>query len=585
MPSSEHEFQEASSIVFEWRLRDLHSLFEASKGETKSKVTKSVLFGNGRWQVLLTWRLTPVRVRSSQVLFYANAGTGSALDSTSGHISLFLSCEVSATGILIILCVHSRWIREGVWKFTFEIYDLAKSQQFNMKEAQNHTFSYKTANWGWAQFSRRDTVYYSRNAVKNADAFLITCTISGRPAPPAPPSAIPRLLVPKDLLDAVGGLLDDPNYSDVEFVLPRRGSGLRNAKRIYAMRNVLKRAEYFGFMFNGGFAEASTNPFMVQDDPSASEIASEMGDLGTRAEDSDEEDECLSDAESVNDARERIDLADSQIDLPPPTSTDDLAHPLDSPDNVADEQDERHSRNVRAKLSHPSSPRSSHVPVIFENRDDSRKGPRKMCVIVKDVAYSTYRAVLYYLYTDTIHFAPLSSSFYAAVARPQSAMQPLVSDGHTGTNSRAGQATGDVYVGQQPNVGSRREFIDLWAQANPGRPVPCSAKAVYRLADKLGLRELKERAFEHIIKSLTVENVPYEVFSTFSATFEAVRKVEVKFFLDHWMDIRSSDAMRNVWQQIRLGRHPGFEEVWPVIATNLEFNPQTAAVPVEGQST
>jgi len=36
---------------------------------------------------------------------------------------------------------------------------------------------------------------------------------------------------------------------------------------------------------------------------------------------------------------------------------------------------------------------------------------------------------------------------------------------------------------------------------------PCSAKAIYRLADKIGLPELKERAFEHIVKNLTVQNV------------------------------------------------------------------------------
>lgn len=37
-------------------------------------------------------------------------------------------------------------------------------------------------------------------------------------------------------------------------------------------------------------------------------------------------------------------------------------------------------------------------------------------------------------------------------------------------------------------------------------------------------------------------------------------QVQVRFFLDNWGEIRGSDAMRNVWQQIRLGRHPGFEE-------------------------
>jgi hypothetical protein len=34
--------------------------------------------------------------------------------------------------------------------------------------------------------------------------------------------------------------------------------------------------------------------------------------------------------------------------------------------------------------------------------------------------------------------------------------------------------------------------------------------------------------------------------------------VQVEFFLANWSEIRSSDAMRNVFQQIRLGRHPGF---------------------------
>jgi hypothetical protein len=66
------EFQESNSIVFEWTLRGLKNLFESrwvlqplcspvatasstrsSKGEAKSKVTKSAKFGGGRWQV---WR-------------------------------------------------------------------------------------------------------------------------------------------------------------------------------------------------------------------------------------------------------------------------------------------------------------------------------------------------------------------------------------------------------------------------------------------------------------------------------------------------------------------------------------------------
>jgi len=67
-------------------------------------------------------------------------------------------------------------------------------------------------------------------------------------------------------------------------------------------------------------------------------------------------------------------------------------------------------------------------------------------------------------------------------------------------------------------------------------------------------------------------------------------QVEINFFLTHWQEIRASESMRDVWQQIRNGRHPGFEEgwlnlnrilsvtsdalsVWPLIAQSLEFKP------------
>ena len=56
-------------------------------------------------------------------------------------------------------------------------------------------------------------------------------------------------------------------------------------------------------------------------------------------------------------------------------------------------------------------------------------------------------------------------------------------------------------------------------------PRPVSAKAVYRLADKLDLPALKFRAFQHICSGLTASNIPSEVFSRFSSTFEDVRKV------------------------------------------------------------
>ena len=65
----------------------------------------------------------------------------------------------------------------------------------------------------------------------------------------------------------------------------------------------------------------------------------------------------------------------------------------------------------------------------------------------------------------------------------------------------------------------------------PPNPRPVSAKAVYRLADKLDLPALKLRAFQHICSGLTASNIPSEVFSRFSTTFEDVRKVRPLRFL------------------------------------------------------
>lgn len=91
-------------------------------------------------------------------------------------------------------------------------------------------------------------------------------------------------------------------------------------------------------------------------------------------------------------------------------------------------------------------------------------------------------------------------------------------------------------------------------------PRPVSAKSVYRLADKLGLLPLKLRAFQHICVQLTSRNVPAEVFSRFSSTFEDVRKVEVACFLKNWGEIKKSETMMQIWKNIRHGKHVGFEE-------------------------
>ncbi|KAI0726225.1 hypothetical protein C8Q72DRAFT_847350 [Fomitopsis betulina] len=580
------KYQESTTIRLEWIVGNLKTLFDGSKGEAKSKVTKSVKFGAGKWQIL----------------FYPNSGGVNAEGQS--FISLYLSCE--PTAMEKENAIGGKWVREGVFKFGFELRNLDKVILYGSKDAHDHSFSQQTQNWGWAQFARRDNVYYSNTLSKLQDAFTVICTITSSPSLPDPVPTIPQSLVPKVLLDSMGGLLDDPLYSDVEFVLPRRGKPFYAARRIYASRRLLKRVEYFGIMFDSGFAETSTSSTHGNVDsgdyvdghdlPADSQGSSAVMRQFEDSDDEDQEDDDSSVADTEKDrlkahVPETIEEVTEAGGVPSETYDMDFSGDMAEYrylDGGIDIEDEA-LRSVRPKLSHPSTPQIVPSSMEQERRGSppnlSIPGPAKTQVIVRDAAYATYRAVLYYIYTDTITFAPLSSTFLAT-----SATTPNTAASGPATPSSESQAPAFAQQLNQPKAESatttgstpprsRREWIAQWERDDvSGKPRPCSAKAVYRLADKLDLQELKQRAFQHIVRSLTVANVAYEVFSTFSAAFEDVRKVQVSFFLDHWSEIRASDAMHNVWQQMRLGRHQGFEEVWPVIALSLEYTPR----PVNG---
>ena len=74
---------------------------------------------------------------------------------------------------------------------------------------------------------------------------MIVCTITSAPSQPLPSSEIRKKAVPRDLLDMVGSMLDDPNYCDVEFIIPKKGGKGGSVRRIYAAKKMISRADYF----------------------------------------------------------------------------------------------------------------------------------------------------------------------------------------------------------------------------------------------------------------------------------------------------------------------------------------------------
>lgn len=571
----ESDCTESCSLTFEWTIRNLKHLFDSSKGEVKSKAVKSPKFGGGRWQIL----------------FYANGGIPKELPQlaeSGGYISLFLACEPTAAEREAALRNSGKWVRDGIYKFCFELRNVEKNILHNLKEASNHSFSYKTANWGWAQFARRDAVYYQSISAKTQDAFVIVCTITSSPSPSSllPPAL--NLSVPKPLVDTVGSLLDDPRYADVEFVILRRNESPRKARRIWASRKMLQRAEHFEDMLGSNFAEGAMDSNSLQTPRATNQviagsvIQSDGGAYNDDYLDSDDEDDDYFEPDENDDLASQADTSEADF-------TQVNAPHGDEPFQLTESTVQQDSRQVDDPMAGPqsdSNPTSLLLAPVAMSEPSAKSevqgaSPKAhSTVLIRGVAYNTYRALLYYLYTDNIVFAPLSSCFVSSrlvITSPSFPSSPRSEDTPPPTSSSRKPTYTD-------SATSRKEWIRDWMKHNPGRPAPCSAKAIYREADRLDLSDLKARAAQHIFKSLAVENIAYEVFSPFASTFEEIRKVEIDFFLKNWQEIRTSDAMKNVWHQIRIGRHPGFEEVWPAIAMNLEFKPDAPVTPTAAKS-
>lgn len=237
-------------------------------------------------------------------------------------------------------------------------------------------------------------------------------------------------------------------------------------------------------------------------------------------------------------------------------------------DEVDDMLEEDSDMEDESSLDQEDEEHEAHASAGFKgDRDvatDRHNGPPKTRIVVTDAAYRTWYALIYYLYTDVIIFAPLSSSFIthrdSATPAPSAAPNPMAKS-HKPTHKSNASVASIESLAAERGVQGRRQWLETWKTDNKDQngqckgPLPCSAKAIYRLADvsatecrkrslsnprhpglsyvlrcfclsqKLDLAALRQRAFQHIISQLDVQNCPFEVFTNFTATYEEIRKV------------------------------------------------------------
>lgn len=114
------------------------------------------------------------------------------------------------------------WVRDGSFGFSLEIRGIGnKETPIKTMEAADHVFSSEARNWGWQSFARRSDVYFNNSLVKHHDAFIVACTVTYTPTvpTPSPHNDLHRKMLPVELLNAFSGLFNDPDYSDVQFII------------------------------------------------------------------------------------------------------------------------------------------------------------------------------------------------------------------------------------------------------------------------------------------------------------------------------------------------------------------------------
>lgn len=157
-------------------------------------------------------------------------------------------------------------------------------------------------------------------------------------------------------------------------------------------------------VFNSGFAEATESVMTFGGRDADDGYGPTTSPTSRRYADSDDEDDDT--MLDTDDEQSMVDFSDGEnAHSRVPTAPSVLSTTLteDESDACLVETDTTEPRNVRQKVTHPSSPRRA-TTALSANPSVDKYPPRPMTrVVVRDASYSTYRSVLYYVSITTFH--------------------------------------------------------------------------------------------------------------------------------------------------------------------------------------
>ncbi|GAA5970697.1 hypothetical protein JCM3765_002799 [Sporobolomyces pararoseus] len=154
---------------------------------------------------------------------------------------------------------------------------------------------------------------------------------------------------------------------------------------------------------------------------------------------------------------------------------------------------------------------------------------------IHEIDFRTYRALIRYLHVPNVPFLPLASTFLVEKSKNPALETP-------------------------PSVWLGDKFEILENQLD-WEVEPCSSHSMYRLADQYDLEDLRELSLGFIVRSLTIENVAYELFSPLSLDYGTVQKPIVEFFVKNWRQVCKTVGWKAVLKQFSLGKLTNGEEL------------------------
>ncbi|TBU29591.1 hypothetical protein BD311DRAFT_756443 [Dichomitus squalens] len=224
-------------------------------------------------------------------------------------------------------------------------------------------------------------------------------------------------------------------------------------------RLVLKAAPHFGLVFGAGFAESEVSD-MDAAYPSSRPAATESYGYWSDSDLEDEEEDFTKD----------LPFDQNNVDA---SSTSVQDRKMSEGDSKGKDREESASTVEPAqRLDSGQLPSESKKAIVRPGR----------VVHLDDVAYTTWKAFIFFAYFGELNFAPLKSQPGSRRMKPASHAAPL-----------------------------------------------CSPKSMYRIAHKYDILSLREKAVADIKAKLSPSNILEEIFTTFTSLYPEVRDVEIDY--------------------------------------------------------